>query len=279
MRYSLNEINAEYDAVSTDPWGVDWRGTMALRNRFYSSTVVRTLKQADRPPAGLDVLDIGCGSGILTEQLFRSISQSQPVKRYVAVDVSTSAIARAKSLHPHSQIDYRTVSDDLADLDGETFDVILGFEFLPYIGPEDRQALFQQLRSLCRPSAPLFLSSNVCVGNPNRVYLASEQLESEIAEEFACLKRHDMFISYYVDIFEQRLLRLQNFRHIDGLIRWALSKQSIPVLFHLLAKTLSHDRWPRKRNRTFVLKGREPQAPAIVQEQYREEALGKGRAA
>jgi len=279
MRRSLDEINSQYDAASTDPWGVDWRGTMAMRNRCYIKTVVKALKQTDRTRAGIEVLDIGCGSGILTEQLFRSISQSQPVKRFLAVDVSSSAISRAKSLHPHSKIDYRTVTDNLADLDGETFDVILGFEFLAYLGSEDRQMLFERLQSLCRPSTLLFLSSNVCVGDSDRVYLATEQLEGEIAQDFACLRRRDIFMSYYVDLFEQRFMRWQHHPYFGGLIRWVLTKRSIPALFHSVTSALSRDRWPRRRNRTLVLKCHAPQTASMVQLAGRDETTPGGKSA
>jgi len=254
VKRSLQRINEQYIATETDPWGIDWRGTMAIRNRFYERMVAEAIGGLEPRPAELRILDVGCGSGLLSEQLRSSISEGNTIDRYLAVDVSESAIARARSLHPQSVIEYRVIDEDLTELSGEEFDLILGFEFLPYHSHEERCALFHQLKRFCHDGTRLVLSSNVRFGESDDVYVAVDQLAAEMTPCFDCLLTRDLFLSTYIDKFECHLLTWQHQRLVGGLVRWLLARRTPPACACRVVQSLAGPRWPRHRNRTFILK-------------------------
>ena len=97
--------------------------THQIAGEFY-----RDLKK-DTPFAGLRILDIGCGGGLLSEPMARLGSH------VVGADAAAGNIPVAK-LHAEQSgltIDYRhTTAEDLATL-GETFDVILNMEVIEHV--------------------------------------------------------------------------------------------------------------------------------------------------
>ena len=141
---------AEHAAASVDPHEVEqfsrlaeewWdpRGPMAALHKFNPVRLGyirdRAVDQFGRDPkridclAGLRILDIGCGAGILSEPLARLGAE------VVGADPSEPNIEAAKIHAAESElaIDYRAVTaEELADA-GERFDVVLAMEVVEHV--------------------------------------------------------------------------------------------------------------------------------------------------
>ena len=105
------------------------------------------------PFAGLRILDIGCGGGLLSE----------PMARLGADVVGADAAARnipVARLHAEQMgltIDYRnTTAEALADA-GETFDAVLNMEVVEHVA--DPQAFLSTCRALLKPGGIMVCST------------------------------------------------------------------------------------------------------------------------
>ncbi|WP_209427554.1 bifunctional 2-polyprenyl-6-hydroxyphenol methylase/3-demethylubiquinol 3-O-methyltransferase UbiG [Pararhodobacter sp. SW119] len=108
---------------------------------------------ADRPFAGLRLLDIGCGGGLLAE----------PMARLGAEVVGADAAARnipVAQLHAEQSglaIDYRhTTAEDMAAA-GEQFDVVLNMEVVEHVA--DPLAYLTACRDLLKPGGLMITST------------------------------------------------------------------------------------------------------------------------
>ncbi|SON57312.1 3-demethylubiquinone-9 3-methyltransferase [Hartmannibacter diazotrophicus] len=102
--------------------------------------------------AGLDILDIGCGGGLLCEPLSRLGAS------VVGIDPSSTNIEVAK-LHAEQsglEIDYRaTTAEELAE--GSAFDVVLAMEVVEHVS--DVPAFLATAASLVRPGGLIVVST------------------------------------------------------------------------------------------------------------------------
>jgi 2-polyprenyl-6-hydroxyphenyl methylase / 3-demethylubiquinone-9 3-methyltransferase len=126
-----------FSALAAEWW--DARGKMAVLHKFNPVRLGFIKEAACRhfgrdgkrldALAGLRILDIGCGGGILSEPLARLGAQ------VVGADPAEANIAAAK-LHAEEagvSVDYRaTIAEDLAD-QGERFDVVLAMEVVEHV--------------------------------------------------------------------------------------------------------------------------------------------------
>lgn len=109
--------------------------------------------RADRPLAGLTILDVGCGGGLLCE----------PMARLGAAVTGIDAgegnveIARAHAGAMGLSIDYRfAAAADLAEA-GRAFDVVLNMEVIEHVA--DRDAFLGDCARLVRPGGLMFLAT------------------------------------------------------------------------------------------------------------------------
>lgn len=103
---------------------------------------------------GANVLDIGCGGGILSESLAESGAQ------VTGIDLSEAAIGAAKT-HNASQpnkVYYQvTAAETLAESNPEQFDIITCMELLEHV-PDPAQ-LIQSCAKLVKPGGKVFFST------------------------------------------------------------------------------------------------------------------------
>ena len=128
------------------------------RMEFIRDAIVDGLRLTPAPGAlrqleNIQILDIGCGGGLVAEPLARLGAN------VTGVDPSTETIAAA-SAHAAAQnltIDYRAVrAEDVAST-GKTFDVVTCLEVVEHV--PDRDAFLAVAISLVRPGGLLILST------------------------------------------------------------------------------------------------------------------------
>jgi len=128
---------ARFSRVAAEWW--DPHGPMAALHKFNPARLAyirdRAAAHFGRDPtrldslAGLRVLDMGCGGGILCEPLARLGAS------IVGADPSTSNIAAAKRHAAQSGlvVDYRSTTAEALAQAGESFDVVLAMEVVEHV--------------------------------------------------------------------------------------------------------------------------------------------------
>ena len=109
--------------------------------------------QADQPLAGLSVVDVGCGGGILSESIARLGAD------VTGIDVveKNIAIARLHAERNRRSIDYRhTTAKALAD-SGASFDIVLNMEVVEHVA--DIDAFMSDCCRLTRPGGSMAVST------------------------------------------------------------------------------------------------------------------------
>ena len=109
--------------------------------------------KTDRPFAGLRLLDIGCGGGLLCEPMARlgaEVVGADAAERNIPV-------ARVHAEHSGLEIDYRhTTAEAMAEA-GEVFDVVLNMEVVEHVS--DPPAYLRACRDLLKPGGLMVCST------------------------------------------------------------------------------------------------------------------------
>jgi 2-polyprenyl-6-hydroxyphenyl methylase/3-demethylubiquinone-9 3-methyltransferase len=152
---------ARFSKLASEWW--DPRGKMGMLHRFNPVRLAfikdaacrqfgRDLKQLDAL-AGLRLLDIGCGAGLVTEPLARLGAV------VVGADPSAANIEAAK-LHARQAglaIDYRaTAVEALADA-GERFDIVLALEVVEHVA--DLRLFLQRCAEMVKPAGLMIVAT------------------------------------------------------------------------------------------------------------------------
>lgn len=160
---TLNEVEIEqFSKISHDWWNENGpfkplHQLNPTRLQYITETLFNHLKLEqlpEMPLAGVRLLDIGCGGGLVSEPMCRLGAQ------VVGVDASESTIEVAKS---HAQqmgliIDYRATSIEAMIAAGEQqFEVILALEVVEHVA--DVSAFIQYCTKLLKPGGALILST------------------------------------------------------------------------------------------------------------------------
>jgi 2-polyprenyl-6-hydroxyphenyl methylase/3-demethylubiquinone-9 3-methyltransferase len=153
QRDTIDDVDlAKYDRLGAEWWNP--QGPMQALHKFNPVRVAyirdllvgRTPASADRPLAGLRILDIGSGGGILSESLARLGADM------VGIDPAPNNIAIA-ARHAETgglAIDYRcTTVETLALAGEETFDAVLVMEVVEHV--RDVPGFLRDAAALVRP--------------------------------------------------------------------------------------------------------------------------------
>ena len=103
--------------------------------------------------AGLRVLDIGCGGGILSEPLARlgaSVVGADPSE-------SNIAVARSHAAQSGLSIDYRNIDAEALAAAGEKFDVVLAMEVVEHVA--DLGLFIEVAAEMVQPGGLLFVAT------------------------------------------------------------------------------------------------------------------------
>jgi len=155
----IEEEVRRFDAMATEWW--DPAGPMAalhrmnpVRLQWLRDAIARHFRRSGAAPLeGLDILDVGCGAGLLSDPLSRLGA------RVTGVDPAPSSIeiARAHAAETGAPAQFRqgTVEDVLRE--GGRFDVVVAMEIVEHI--HDVPAFVTAAASLVRPGGLLALST------------------------------------------------------------------------------------------------------------------------
>ena len=152
---------ARFSRLAAQWW--DTRGPMAALHKFNPVRLAyirdRAAEHFGRDPARLDslaglrVLDIGCGGGILSEPLARLGA------RVVGADPSESNVAVAKHHAERAglSVDYRAAAAEALVQSGEKFDVVLAMEVVEHV--TDLGLFIELAAGLVAPGGLLFVAT------------------------------------------------------------------------------------------------------------------------
>jgi len=146
---SLDEV-ARFDALARDWWAPD--GPMAPLHRMNPLRAGWITRRLPKPQAG-EILDVGCGAGLLAEALAKTGVS------VLGLDAAEAAIAAARA-HAEGQalpLRYRAgrIEDVIAE--GARFPVVTALEVIEHV--PDPQAFLEALRDALEPGGLLFLST------------------------------------------------------------------------------------------------------------------------
>ena len=106
-----------------------------------------------QPMAGLGLLDVGCGGGLLSEPMARLGAT------VVGIDPAEENIGTAKvhAMEQELEIDYRATTAESVLSSGESFDVILAMEVIEHVA--DPAAFMKTCAGLLQPGGLIFVAS------------------------------------------------------------------------------------------------------------------------
>jgi 2-polyprenyl-6-hydroxyphenyl methylase/3-demethylubiquinone-9 3-methyltransferase len=110
-------------------------------------------RHGDAPLAGLTLLDIGCGGGLISEPMTRLGAQ------VTGIDAAPGNLATAR-LHAEGQglaIDYREATVEELAASAQSFDIVLALEVVEHVADVD--LFLQSCGRLVKPGGLLFLST------------------------------------------------------------------------------------------------------------------------
>ena len=124
-----------------------------------------------RPLAGLRVLDIGCGGGLLSEPMARLGAD------ITGIDASERGIkaARAHAAEVGLEIDYRHITAEALAAAGEAYDIVLAMEIIEHVA--DIDGFLATACALVKPGGLLFAATlNRTVKSYASAIVAAEEL-------------------------------------------------------------------------------------------------------
>jgi 2-polyprenyl-6-hydroxyphenyl methylase/3-demethylubiquinone-9 3-methyltransferase len=143
-------VPAEVDNGVYDQLGERWYqaeddpiALLRAENRLLGAWILEQLG-----PAPLDILDVGCGGGLLANPL------AAAGHRVMAVDLSRPSLAVARRHDPGGTVAYLAMDARRLAFAGQRFDAVCMMDFLEHV--EDREAVLAEAARVLRPGGRLF---------------------------------------------------------------------------------------------------------------------------
>jgi glycosyltransferase involved in cell wall biosynthesis/2-polyprenyl-3-methyl-5-hydroxy-6-metoxy-1,4-benzoquinol methylase len=137
-----------------DPWAIERENVYGHRKRL--RFIVRAIEdlraQRERPPAGLHILDVGCGTGIMITLPLASIGY-----RVTGIDIHGESIEAARRVNPYANAVFRDCDATTLLRETDRYDVVIASEVLEHM--EDPLAFLRTLQALLRPEGMLILTT------------------------------------------------------------------------------------------------------------------------
>ena len=152
---------ARFEALAAEWW--DAKGKFAplhrfnpVRLQFLKDALLRHFQRDARlaqPLAGMTVLDVGCGGGLVAEPMARLGAT------VTGIDAGTATIeaARRHALGMGLAIDYRTATVEELALNGERFDVVLALEVIEHVAAPE--AFLTACAGLLKPGGTMAVAT------------------------------------------------------------------------------------------------------------------------
>jgi tRNA (cmo5U34)-methyltransferase len=99
------------------------------------------------PPDAETLLDLGCGTGLELDEIFRLL----PGIRAVGIDLSEAMLRRLGAKHPDKGMELICADYFMADLGTERFEAAVSFETLHHFRPEKKLDLFRKICAALKP--------------------------------------------------------------------------------------------------------------------------------
>lgn len=203
MKYGSRDwLEFQYQGVSDDPWGLDWRYSQFLRYHRMIQAVTELVVVDWRVQ---HVLDIGCATGGFSA-LLQSNLHIDPAL-FMGIDIARSAVERAREKFPHIQFKQLDISECCMLFPGK-FDFVTCLEVLYYMSTEDRKSAVRDIGRLLRPGGVFLVSSMI----GKKPYLTLAALTRLVSSEFTVLHADTMYLKPTI-LAEKLLMRMGLSKH------------------------------------------------------------------
>jgi predicted TPR repeat methyltransferase len=120
---------------------------------------------------GLDVLELGCGTGLAGPDLRRRAA------RLVGIDLSPDMVAHAQETHAYDRLEVAEITEWLTRADPQQFDLIAACDTMIYFG--DLRQVFAPASKRLRPGGTLALTVERGEGAPFRLTDSGRYVHAE----------------------------------------------------------------------------------------------------
>lgn len=170
--------------------------------KYQAPSLLLGLTRRLAPNGTLDVLDLGCGTGLVGQQ-FRSLARS-----LTGVDISTNMLAKARQRGIYDHLVRGDIDQFLKTQDG-TFDLAVAADVFIYIG--DLSSIFRGVRAALRDDG-LFCFSVEATEESDYVLRSTLRY----AQSSGYLRRLAEETDFIVEVIESKPVRHEYGRDING---------------------------------------------------------------
>jgi len=125
---------------------------MTIRHPTYD--VVLSLIEALSVKKGLDIVDAGCGNGLLVSML-----KGKLIGKYIGIDISKDAIDQAKhKFGKNCKLSFRVDSCTKIPSKTKSVDLVISIGVLQYLTQSERMAFLKEAKRVLKPGGQLIVS-------------------------------------------------------------------------------------------------------------------------
>ena len=177
-----------------------------LQTQFETASQVIISKTKEYLNSDDNVLDFGCGTGIITLELARGINHIHGLD-YSAEMISEAIKKKNKANAANASFSQGTIFND--DLENVPFDKIIAFSIIHLL--EDSEKVIQRIHDLLKPGG-LFISETACF--KDRMDLKT-RLEFTLTRIMKWLGIFPLHLNMYKNSDVEQLIKRQNFNIIN----------------------------------------------------------------